>query len=145
MTPEQVFDICGKLVLPAWLLLIVLPKWEWTRKLVFHAWIPMLLGIAYVYCFYHAWPFPEGGGFGSLQEVMIAFTSPWLVMAGWIHYLAFDLFIGAWEVRDAQRRGINHFLVIPSVIFTFLAGPAGLLLYFIIRGIASRTLTAVEA
>ena len=145
MTPEQVFDICGKLVLPAWLLLIVLPKWEWTRKLVFHAWIPMLLGIAYVYCFYHAWPFPEGGGFGSLQEVMIAFTSPWLVMAGWIHYLAFDLFIGAWEVRDAQRRGINHFLVIPCVIFTFLAGPAGLLLYFIIRGIASRTLTAVEA
>ena len=145
MTPEQVFDICGKLVLPAWLLLIVLPKWEWTRKLVFHAWIPMLLGIAYVYCFYHAWPFPEGGGFGSLQEVMIAFTSPWLVMAGWIHYLAFDLFIGAWEVRDAQRRGINHCLVIPCVIFTFLAGPAGLLLYFIIRGIASRTLTAVEA
>ena len=145
MTPEQVFDICGKLVLPAWLLLIVLPKWEWTRKLVFHAWIPMLLGIAYVYCFYHAWPFPEGGGFGSLQEVMIAFTSPWLVMAGWIHYLAFDLFIGAWEVRDAQRRGINNFLVIPCVIFTFLAGPAGLLLYFIIRGIASRTLTAVEA
>ena len=133
MTPEQVFDICGKLVLPAWLLLIVLPKWEWTRKLVFHAWIPMLLGIAYVYCFYHAWPFPEGGGFGSLQEVMIAFTSPWLVMAGWIHYLAFDLFIGAWVCRTARNEGIKFLPVIPCLFLTFLFGPIGFLIFQALR------------
>ncbi len=144
MSADQLFDICGKLVLPAWLLLLLLPRWEWTGKLIFHAWIPMLLGIAYVFAFWNAWPFPEGGGFGSLQEVMVAFTHPWLVTAGWIHYLAFDLFFGAWEVRDAQRRNINHLLVVPCLVLTFLAGPAGLLLYFIIRLIHNRHLSTVE-
>ena len=61
------------------------------------------------------------------------FSNRWLLLAGWIHYLAFDLFIGAWEVRDAQDLGISHFIVIPCLLLTFLFGPAGLLLYFVIR------------
>ena len=52
---------------------------------------------------------------------------------GWIHYLAFDLFVGAWEVRDAQARGIHHLLVIPCLFLTLMAGPGGLLLYWAIR------------
>lgn len=144
MDADMLFTFCSRLVLPAWLLLILAPKWEWTRKLIFHAWIPMLLGVCYIYGFYMAWPFPENGGFGSLSEVMIAFQAPYLVLAGWIHYLAFDLFIGAWEVRDAQRHNINHLLVIPCLILTFLAGPVGLLLYFIIRAATRKTFTTVE-
>ena len=93
----------------------------------------MLLGIAYIYAMHHALPFPEGAGFGSLSEVLNAFAVPWLALAGWIHYLAFDLFIGAWEVRDAQRRGIAHVWLIPCLPLTFLAGPVGLLLYLAIR------------
>ncbi|MFT5571600.1 MAG: hypothetical protein ACI9FR_000519 [Cryomorphaceae bacterium] len=144
MDAETLFTLCGRLVLPAWLLLIVAPKWAWTSKLISHAWIPALLAIAYIYCMIAAQPSPAGGGFGSLQEVMILFTSPYLALAGWIHYLAFDLFIGAWQVRDAQRRGVNHFAVIPCLILTFLAGPVGLLLYFIVRFVTARTLTTVE-
>jgi hypothetical protein len=144
MSAELLLDLCGKLVLLPWLMLIVAPRWSWTRKLIFHAWLPMLLGVAYVFAFWHAWPFPEGGGFGSLQEIAILFRDPWLLAAGWIHYLAFDLFIGAWEVRDAERRGVNHLLVIPCLVFTFLAGPAGLLLYFIVRAITTRSLSTVE-
>lgn len=144
MSAELLFDLCGKLVLPAWLLLVLLPKWKWTHNIVCHAWIPSLLGLCYIYCIYAGWPSPEGGGFGSLQQVMILFQSPYTVLAGWIHYLAFDLFIGAWEVRDAQRRGVNHFLVIPCLVLTFLAGPVGLLLYFIIRFCKDRSLTTVE-
>ena len=60
------------------------------------------------------------------------FENPWLLLAGWAHYLAFDLFIGGWEVRDAQRRGIPHLLVVPALVLTFLFGPAGLLLYLLI-------------
>ena len=52
---------------------------------------------------------------------------------GWIHYLAFDLFIGSWEVRDSQRHDIHHLLVVPCLILTFWAGPAGLLVYLLIR------------
>jgi hypothetical protein len=54
-------------------------------------------------------------------------------LAGWIHYLAFDLFVGAWEVRDAQRQGIHHLLVIPCLLATLMAGPAGLALYWLLR------------
>lgn len=145
MDAELLFSLCGYLVMPAWLLLIVAPRWNWTQQLISHAWIPSLLAIAYIYCLATAQPTPAGGGFGSLAEVMILFTSPYAALAGWIHYLAFDLFIGAWEVRDAQRRGVNHFLVIPCLILTFLAGPVGLLLYFIVRLSAEKTLTTVEA
>ena len=56
-----------------------------------------------------------------------------LLLAGWIHYLCFDLFIGAWEVRDSQANGIPHLVVIPCLIMTFMLGPIGLLFYFAIR------------
>jgi len=79
--------------------------------------------------------FGEGGGgnFSSLAGVRTLFESDYALLGGWIHYLVFDLFIGAWEVRDAQRLRINHFLVIPCLFFTLMAGPVGLLMYFILR------------
>ena len=133
MDAQTLFLIGNYSVIPAWLLLMVAPKWIWTRKLIFHAWIPLLLGSVYIYCFIMARPAPEGGGFGSLDAVQILFAHPYTALAGWIHYLAFDLFVGAWEVRDAQRRGINHLWVVPCLLFTLMAGPAGLLLYLCIR------------
>lgn len=69
------------------------------------------------------------GGFGSLAGVMKLFTNPWAVLAGWVHYLAFDLFVGAWEVRDAEQHGVSHLLVVPCLFFTFMLGPIGLLMY----------------
>ena len=144
MEPELLFTICSRFVLPAWLLLIFAPNWAWTRKLIFHAWIPALLGVAYLYCMVQNFPSPEGTGFGSLAQVMAFFQLPYAALAGWIHYLAFDLFIGAWQVRDAKRNGISHFLVIPCLILTLLAGPIGLLLYFVIRLSLVRVLTTVE-
>lgn len=144
MEAADLFTLCSRLVLPAWLLLILLPKWVWTQRLVSHAWIPGLLAICYIYCFYQAMPFDSGAGFSTLAQVMTFMQSPYAALAGWIHYLAFDLFIGAWEVRDAQRRGINHLLLVPCLVLTFLAGPVGLLLYFIIRFAKDRSLTTVE-
>ena len=144
MEPELLFSICNRAILPAWLLLVFAPSWQWTQRLIFHAWIPALLGVCYIYCFYVAWPLPEGAGFGSLEQVMTFFTVPFAVVAGWIHYLAFDLFIGAWQVRDARRQGISHLLVIPCLFLTFMAGPVGLLLYFCIRLASKGVLTTVE-
>jgi hypothetical protein len=144
MEASQLFTLCSQFVLIPWLMLLFLPHWRWTEKLIFHAWIPILLGIAYVYAFYRGLPTPEAGGFGSLAEVQVLFSVPWLVVAGWIHYLAFDLFIGAWEVRDAKRRGIHHLLVAPCLILTFMAGPAGLLVYLLIRLVLAKTMTTVE-
>jgi len=75
---------------------------------------------------------PEGG-FGSLAEVARLFANPWLLLAGWTHYLAFDLFVGSWEVRDARERGVPHLLVIPCLALTLMFGPAGWLLYVAVR------------
>jgi len=66
------------------------------------------------------------------------FASPLAATFGWIHYLIFDLFIGAWESRDAQRRGIPHWAVIPCLLVTLLAGPIGLLVYLALRATLGR-------
>lgn len=116
----------------AWLLVIFLPRWKYTRFAVLSGTIPLLLSVAYLILIVVFFGSAEGG-FGSLADVMKLFTNEWVVLAGWIHYLAFDLFVGSWEVKDAQVNGISHWLVIPCLILTFMLGPVGFLLYNIIR------------
>lgn len=132
MTVEGIFSICNTAVLPGWLLLVVLPRWKWTARLITSVVIPSLLGLVYLYLVVTQFG-KTAGGFGSLSEVQQLFQNPAMLLAGWIHYLAFDLFIGSWEVRDAQRLGLNHLLVIPCLALTFLFGPIGLMLYLLMR------------
>jgi hypothetical protein len=132
MSHEVLFSICNTAVLPGWLLLAVLPRWKWTARLITAVIIPGLLGLVYLYLVLTQFGKTEGG-FGSLAQVQQLFANPAMLVAGWIHYLAFDLFIGSWEVRDAQRLGLSHWLVIPCLALTFLFGPIGLLLYFALR------------
>ncbi len=115
-----------------WLLIAILPRWKFTRLVVLSGAVPLLLSVAYLALIVLFFGKAEGG-FDSLANVMKLFTNEWAVLAGWIHYLAFDLFIGSWEVRDAQRRGISHLLVIPCLVLTFLFGPIGFLLYTAIK------------
>jgi len=133
MTPDFVFTVCSLGVMPAWLLLAVAPGWVWTQRLVHALWIPLLLGLVYLTTFLTSPPMPEGGDFGSLAGVMILFTSPHGVLAGWVHYLVFDLFVGAWEVRDARRHHIPHLAVVPCLVLTLGLGPLGLLAYLGLR------------
>jgi hypothetical protein len=73
------------------------------------------------------------GGFSTLEGVATLFSNPWALLAGWIHYLAFDLLIGTWEVRDAREQGLSHLFLVPCLVLTFLFGPAGWLLYRTVR------------
>ncbi|OGF21583.1 MAG: hypothetical protein A2V63_00115 [Candidatus Eisenbacteria bacterium RBG_19FT_COMBO_70_11] len=128
------------LVLPGWLLLVVAPGWRRTTRLIAGVLIPLLLAALYVYLVVtHL--FGAEGGFGTLADVSLLFQNPYLLLAGWVHYLALDLFVAAWEVRDARRLGIPHLLVIPCLALTFLFGPAGLLLYILLRAISKRVVT----
>jgi hypothetical protein len=131
MTAAQLFGFCNLAVLPGWLLLIVAPRWRWTRIVAAYA-LPSALAVVYLMVMLQHFDLDDGG-FGSLEQVARLFQNPWLLLAGWIHYLAFDLFIGAWQVRDASRLGIPHYFVIPCLPLTFLAGPVGLLAYFVVR------------
>jgi len=137
MKPETMFTAANFLAMVGWLLLAILPRWSGTRQVVLSGILPLLLSVAYLVLVVMFFGGAEGG-FGSLPDVMKLFTNEWAVLAGWIHYLAFDMVIGAWEVRDAQERGISHLLVIPCLVLTFLLGPIGFLVYHIIRFFGSK-------
>lgn len=134
MTPERLFSILNLLAIAGWAPLIFLPRFRWARSVVPVA-IP--IGLAVVYATIVLTTFGRSeGGFSSLADVRTLFENQWALLAGWTHYLAFDLLIGGWEVRDAHERGVAHLLVVPALVLTFLFGPAGLLVYLAVRAIA---------
>ncbi|HYN02672.1 MAG TPA: ABA4-like family protein [Vicinamibacteria bacterium] len=143
-SPEAVFSMASTAVLPGWLLLVFAPRWRPTARLVCAVLIPGLLAVLYAALIAARWGGAEGG-FSSLANVQKLFADPWLLLAGWVHYLVFDLFIGAWEVRDAGRLGIPHLLVVPCLVLTFLFGPVGLLLYGTVRAVRTRRVLVDEA
>ncbi|PDH35759.1 MAG: hypothetical protein CNF01_07940 [Halieaceae bacterium MED-G27] len=134
MDLEQIFSFCSGLAMLGWLGLALAPRLEFTRDTMPSLIIPIILGVTYAYLmFSFSGSASEDGGFGSLAEVKALFGVDALLLAGWIHYLAFDLFVGAWIVRDAQKEWISHWLVLPCLFFTLMAGPFGLLLYLVLR------------
>lgn len=141
MILSRLFHICTWLVLPGWLLLIVAPRWRWTQRIATFV-LTLPLAALYLGLFLANWT-PDVG-FGSLDQVYAVFQNPAFVLIGWIHYLVFDLFIGAWEVRDARAQQIPHLAVIPCLVLTFLVGPIGLLLYLLLR-LAIRRKIGVDA
>ena len=131
------FQWSNQLALLGWIFLLIalfVPK---IQKWAYLCIIPILHSLLYLYLFIFHFDFSEGG-FGSLPELMILFTKEGPVLAGWEHYLAFDLWIGTWQVANSKRFGINSFLLIPCLILTFMAGPVGLLLYLLIRAIKTK-------
>jgi Kef-type K+ transport system membrane component KefB len=140
MKAETIFSIANMTALLSWIVLAIAPRWKWTRKIILSGVIPLLLSVAYLVLIVLFFGSAEGG-FGSLADVMKLFTNQWAVLAGWIHYLAFDLFVGSWEVKDAQENGISHWFVLPCLFLTFMLGPIGFLLYNIIRQFAAKGAT----
>jgi hypothetical protein len=131
--PEWIFRLVNGLALVGWLMLLFGPRWRWTSRVVLSGLIPLLLSGSYAILLLATFGQAEGG-FGTLAELQLLFRSEWAVLTGWIHYLAFDLFVGTWEVRDAQSRGLAHLWVVPCLLLTFLLGPIGLITYFLLRG-----------
>ncbi len=142
MNYEQLFKLSNASVVPGWLLLLALPKWRWTQRICAVI-VPILLAVGYIVLFIMNFNGLHGG-FLSLGAVNYLFQNPGNLLAGWLHYLAFDLFIGAWEVRDARRVKVPHLAVIPCLLLTFLFGPAGLLAYFIVRSVMRRGVEALS-
>jgi hypothetical protein len=136
MNPEIIFSIANTTALLSWIWLAVAPRSVWTRRIVWTA-IPLLLSAAYLILVVLFFGGVEGG-FGTLADVMKLFDNKHAALAGWIHYLAFDLFVGSWEVRDAQEKNISHWFVVPCLFLTFLLGPVGFLAYNAVRLVAAK-------
>lgn len=144
-TPDALFQLCGSLAMLGWLCLLSTPLWpravrERLPRLIGAITIPAIIAAVYTGIIVTHWA-GHPGGFNSLDAVMQLFTSRWLVTAGWVHYLAFDLFIGGWELADSRERKIPHLLMIPILLLTFFFGPIGLLIYLLLRIVFSKQLT----
>jgi hypothetical protein len=141
MNYETLYTILNLSVMPAWLLLAILPRAPITRALVHSGLYPLVLGVFYIVVMVMTLFFgmgAEGGGFSSAAGVSQLFSHPLGILVGWSHYLVFDLFVGAWQARDAQRRGVPHLALVPCLFFTLMLGPVGLLLYLVVRKLTGR-------
>ncbi len=131
---DQIFSVCSATAMIGWVALLVAPSRPFVVETFARLIVPGAIGVVYLYLMLsNLGAMPADGGFGSLAEIKALFSVDALLLAGWVHYLAFDLFVGSWEVQDSRARGISHWLVIPALVLTLLAGPAGLLLYLLLR------------
>ncbi len=142
MTLEQTFSICSTFAAAGWLLLILLPRWRFTERLVVSGIWSLALSLVYLVLIARNMP-GAPGGFGSLEEVRALFGTDALLLAGWVHYLAFDLLAGAIEMKQAKESGIPHLVMVPILLLTFLLGPIGLVAFFVVKSVREKKIAAV--
>lgn len=114
MSPDQLFSLANALALAGWLGLLFLPHVAAIRNVIAAAVIPCLFAAAYAVILARFFDLGGFAKFSTLEGLASLQGGPWLLLAGWLHYLAFDLFVGAWEVRTARRDGIAHLAVVPE-------------------------------
>lgn len=131
-TLDAAFAIGSQLAVLGWLSLILLPRWRGVSALLAGLLIPAALSLFYVALIAVHWHDAKGG-FATLDDVAALFASKPLLLAGWLHYLAFDLFLGNWILRRSQEEAIPHWLIVPVLLATFLFGPLGYLAFLLLR------------
>lgn len=129
---DLLFSTANLLALSGWVVLALSPlSPRWSDRISGWA-IPLILSVGYTALILAFWS-RATGGFDTLPNVMALFDQPQIALAGWVHYLAFDLFVGAWIARTARTERIAHLIVLPCLALTFLFGPAGFLTFSALR------------
>ncbi|MEQ9302286.1 MAG: ABA4-like family protein [Marinoscillum sp.] len=128
MEASRIFELVNFIALIAWALMIFTPKWKYTTKMVKNLISPVLLSMAYLTIISTT---INGSSLDitSLDQVRKLFNNDYVLLAGWIHYLAFDLFVGCWILKKSLDEKIPLYVSIPCLLFTFIAGPIGCLLF----------------
>lgn len=134
MSPDALFHYASPLAMIGWIILALSPLApRWADRIGGFI-IPAILSLLYVAVILGYW-WQGQGGFDSLANVMLLLSNPWMALAGWVHFLAFDLFIGGWITRTARAQGLAHLLILPCLLLTFLFGPIGLILFLSILAV----------
>jgi len=134
MTASGFFSVFNMLAMAGWIILAlgVALKRDWLRDVAAGTYIPIVISAAYaiLIVFFFA---GADGGFDTLENVQKLFTSPWVALAGWSHYLAFDLFMGARIARGMAEQGLPRWPLVLLLPLTFLFGPIGYLAFEVIK------------
>jgi Domain of unknown function (DUF4281) len=134
MTAETVFSFVNSIALLSWLLLLfaVWRRLDWVRDQLLSRFVPLALSLVYTILIVFFFSNAEGG-FDSLSNVKLLFTSDWAALAGWIHYLAFDLLVGCWIAKKLEEQSLPRWPLILLLPLTFMFGPMGLVGYEVTR------------
>jgi hypothetical protein len=141
MSVESLFSAANTLALAGWVVLALFARRRWAHWHVAGIGIPVALALFYVVLLVLHAPGAQGG-FSTLAGVRALFAHDGVLLAGWVHYLAFDLFIGAWMCRRATAEGLAWWQLYPALPLTFLAGPAGLLVFLGLRAVRRQAVAA---
>jgi hypothetical protein len=129
MTAETVFLAAHAIALPGWAALFASPWIGRRRGILWARWMAVPLCLLYLlFLLTHLKAIPTDAGY-TLAAVGRAFERPVLLLAGWIHYLLLDLWVGSWEAEHAEKTGMPHPLLLLCLVATMMIGPLGLLLY----------------
>ena len=133
MNYEIIFNIYNTGILIFWFFLLVFPKSKLTQKMTDFPWIPLVIAFGYIY-FLGTSDSIFSVDFSSLSGLTEMFqnSNPRGVAAGWLHYLAFDFWVGCWILRDSQKKGVKHVFIIFPMLFTFMLGPVGVIIYTLV-------------
>jgi hypothetical protein len=131
---DTIFSLCSLFVMPFWALMILAPRWHWTQRIVQFPFFVAILALLYVVLV-----IPQLATIlpillqPSVTSVAALLGTPAGATIGWIHFLAFDLFVGRWIYLDSQEQGISAWFVSPLLFLTLMLGPLGFLCYFCLR------------
>ncbi len=135
MTTSEVFSIANLIAMPMWILMIILPNWKATRLLIDFKVVPLLLSVLYAIYIISSMLSGPTMDFGSLESVMYLFTFENAVLAGWVHYLVFDLLVGMWMLDENRTLKIHPIIMAPCLLGTFMLGPIGFLIFMGVRAV----------
>ena len=129
---RKIFSIANAAAVVCWIFLALLPDRRWVTHGLTGKAAPALFAAGYIAIVFSVFPRAEGS-FATLRGVSELFSNPWLLLAGWLHYLAFDLLVGTWEARDGVEHHVPRWVLIPCLFLTLMFGPMGWVIYMIAR------------
>ena len=128
------FELTFLLAAPFWALMILLPGWSWTRRIIASPLIVLPVVVIYallvIPAFGEVLPAVASPTLGGVRELLGTADG---AAAAWAHMIAFDLFVGRWSWLDSRTRGIPALIMAPVLLLTILLGPLGLLVYLLVR------------
>ena len=128
-----IFNFCNILILIAWGAIIISPQKKISRILISYPWIPLTLSFFYIYFIIISGGLMEAD-FSSLNGIVTLFknATPESAAAGWLHYLAFDFWVGTWIIKHSRKEKISNKIIVLPLLITFILGPVGILAYSMI-------------
>lgn len=139
MTATQIFSFANAFVILGWLLLVLLPTWKFTQTLILKG-VVFILAVIYAYLIFNDIGNFNSDSFTTLENVKELFKSDTAVAAGWLHYLSFDLFVGAYIVKQSKELKISRLIYTLILPFSFMSGPIGYLIFVFVKTIKTKSM-----